>query len=104
MIDNLQLRHVQFDIKKTLAGPPVWLPIYDLTSAQSFLTTSAGTQIVTKAMAGTTTIIPLPATVIPVVEVAGLTLKSLADSVLNQHNLTLVPSPFVNAHTHRLLN
>jgi hypothetical protein len=81
----------------------MWLPIYDLTSTPS-LTMSAGTQMATKAMAGTTTIIPLLATVVPVVEVAGPTIKPLADFALSQHNLTLVPSPFMNAQARWLLN
>jgi hypothetical protein len=90
--------------KITLAGPPVWLPICNLTSASSFLTTSAGTQMATKAMAITATIIPPVATVIPIVEVTGPTLKPLADFMLNQHNSTLVPSLSMNTHAHWLLN
>ncbi len=66
---------------------------------------SAETQMATKAMAGTTTIIPLLATSIPpvAVEATGLTLRPLADSGHNLHNLTQVPSPFVNVHA-QLLN
>jgi hypothetical protein len=81
----------------------MWLPIYDFTLAPS-LTTSAETQIATKAMAGTTTIIPPLMTIIPIVEVAGPTLRQLADSGHNQHISPLVTSPFVNAHAHWLLN
>ncbi len=79
------------------------LPIYDLTSAPS-LTTSAETQMATTAMAGTATIIPLLMTVIPIVEVTGPTLRPFTDSSCNLHNSTQIPSPFVNAHAHQLIN
>ncbi len=76
----------------------MWLPIYDLTSAP-LLTTSAETQIATKAMAGTTTTILPGATVIPIVEVDGPTLGPLADSRHNLHNSTQVSSPFMHECT-----
>jgi hypothetical protein len=81
----------------------MWVPIFDLTSALS-LSTSTETQMATKAMAGTATIIPLLAAVIPTMEVAGPTVRPLADSGRNLHNSTQVPRSFMNAHAHWLLN
>ncbi len=54
----------------------------------------------TKAMAGTAIEVPPPATGILVMGIAGPTLKQLADSGLNQHNLTPALSPSMSAYVH----
>ncbi len=95
--------HIQTAIT-TLAGPLVWLPIWDHSSSQSTVTIRTMTCRATKAMAGTTIGVPPPVTGILVVGIVGLTLKQLADSGRNQHNLTLALCPSMHAYVHWLLS